>query len=107
MEFSRGLTCPYNVSTLPVMSSVKTAGWTFRVEPDADELVREAAKVSHSSLTDFVVGAAVSKAEHVVADRTRFLLDPEEWRRVCKILDRPVQQKPALTKLLEEPGVFG
>jgi uncharacterized protein (DUF1778 family) len=89
------------------MSSVKTSGWTFRVEPDADQLVREAAKAAHSSLTAFVVGAAIAEAERVVADRTRFLLDPPEWKRFVEVLDRPVQPKPAAAKLLEEPGVFG
>jgi uncharacterized protein (DUF1778 family) len=58
------------------------------------------------SLTDFVVQAAVVEAERVLSDRTRFLLDSEAWDRFNDLLDRPVQQKAALKRLLDEPSVF-
>jgi uncharacterized protein (DUF1778 family) len=80
--------------------------WDFRVEPNADELVRQAAKVSHRSLTAFVVEAALGEAERIVADRTRFALDPHDWNRFEELLDRPVQHKPRLERLLAEPSVF-
>jgi uncharacterized protein (DUF1778 family) len=80
--------------------------WDFRVEPDTDELVRQAAEVQHRSLTAFVIEAALVEAERVVADRTRFVLDPETWDRFNELLDRPVQPKAALKRLLAEPSVF-
>jgi uncharacterized protein (DUF1778 family) len=80
--------------------------WAFRVEPDADKLVRRAAALSHSSLTAFVLRAALLEAERVVADRTLFVLESAEWQAFTEALDRPVQRKPALEKLLAEPSVF-
>jgi len=89
------------------MSAVRSSDrWAFRVETGADQLVRQAAELCHRSLTDFVVQAAVVEAERVVSDRTRFVLDPEAWERFQDLLDRPVEQKPALQRLLAEPSVF-
>lgn len=89
------------------MPSVKTKNrWDFRVEPGANELVRKAADLSQSSLTAFVLKAAVIEAERVVADRTRFVLDSSDWQAFTEVLDRPVRRKPALSKLLAEPSVF-
>jgi uncharacterized protein (DUF1778 family) len=89
------------------MSAARSSDrWAFRVESNADQLVRQAAELCHRSLTDFVVQAAVVEAERVVSDRTRFLLDSEAWDRFNDLLDRPVQQKAALKRLLDEPSVF-
>lgn len=80
--------------------------WDFRVAADADELVRRAADVSHRTLTDFVVEAAVVEADRVLGDRTRFVLDDEQWTRFVELLDRPPQENPGLTKLFAKPSVF-
>ena len=91
----------------PDMANVKAKNrWDFRVEPDTNDLVRKAADLSESSLTAFVLKAAMIEAERIVADRTRFVLDASDWRAFTEVLDRPVQRKPALTKLLAEPSVF-
>jgi uncharacterized protein (DUF1778 family) len=88
------------------MSKVAKSRWNFRVAPDADEVVRHAASVSNRPLTDFVLQAAVNEAERVIADRTRFALDPEGWNRFTELLDRPVQENPGLAKLFARPSVF-
>lgn len=81
--------------------------WDFRVDPDTDRLVRHAAASAETTLTDFVVDAAVIEAERVLADRTRFVLDAERWNRFVELLDRPPQDKPGLEKLFSKPSVFG
>ncbi len=88
------------------MSAKAKDRWDFRVSPAADRLVRQAAEVTHRSLTDFVVEAAVVEAERVLADRTRFVLDVERWNQFGELLDRPVQEKPGLQKLFAKPNVF-
>src|SRR5256885_16917745 len=52
--------------------------WDFRVEPDTDRLVRQAAASSQRTLTDFVVDAAVLEAERLLADRTTFELERQQ-----------------------------
>jgi uncharacterized protein (DUF1778 family) len=52
------------------------------------------------------VDAAVVEAERVLADRTRFVLEADQWERFVELLDRSPQEKPGLEKLFSEPSVF-
>jgi uncharacterized protein (DUF1778 family) len=90
---------------IELMAKIKER-WDFRVGPDTDRLVRQAADTAERTLTDFVVDAAVVEAERVLADRTQFLLDPEQWNRFVELLDRPPQDRPGLEKLFSKPSVF-
>ncbi len=80
--------------------------WDFRVSPDTDRLVRHAAETTETTLTDFVVEAAVIEAERVLADRRTFVLEPEAWNRFVELLDRPPLEKPGLENLFSKPSVF-
>ena len=80
--------------------------WDFRVAPETDRLVRQAAETAERTLTDFVVDAAVVEAERLLADRTRFVLEAERWGRFLELLDRSPQENPGLEKLFSEPSVF-
>jgi len=80
--------------------------WDFRVAPDTDRLVRQAAETAQQTLTDFVVDAAVIEAERLLADRTQFVLEPERWERFVELLDRPPQDNPGLRDLLSKPSAF-
>ncbi len=90
----------------PKAVHVKATRWSFRVSPEADEIVRQAASASHRNLTDFVQGAALIEAERILADRTRFVLDSEDWGHFVELLDRPEQEKPALEELFSRRSVF-
>ncbi len=87
-------------------AAAKGPRWNLRVAPDADSVVREAAALSHRNLTDFVLQAAVVEAERVLADRTRFVLDPAHWDQFVELLDRPAQDKAGLAKLFEKSSIF-
>lgn len=80
--------------------------WDFRVEPDTDRLVRQAADSTQRTLTDFVVDAALLEAERLLADRTEFVLAPEHWDQFVAALDRPPRANPGLRKLFAKPSVF-
>ena len=51
--------------------------------------------------------AGVTAAAQTLADRRQFVLDDTQWQAFQEALDRPVQSKPRLKKLLREPGVLG
>lgn len=87
------------------MAKVKER-WDFRVDPETDRLVRRAAETSERTLTDFVVGAAVLEAERLLADRSEFVLDAEEWERFVALLDRSPRDSPGLERLFSKPSVF-
>jgi len=87
-------------------TSAAKSRWNFRVAHDADEVVRRAAAASHCDLTEFVVEAATNEAERILADRTRFALDPSDWDLFIETLDRPAQENPGLAKLFAKSSVF-
>jgi uncharacterized protein (DUF1778 family) len=87
------------------MAKVKER-WDFRVDRETDRLVRRAAETSEQTLTDFVVDAAVLEAERLLADRTQFVLDADQWERFVELLDRSPQDNPGLEKLFSKPSVF-
>ena len=80
--------------------------WDFRVAPETDRLVRQAAEAAERTLTDFVVDAAVVEAERLLADRTQFVLEAEQWDRFVELLDRSPQENPGLERLFSKPSVF-
>ena len=80
--------------------------WDFRVAPETDRLVRQAAASADRTLTDFVVDAATIEAERLLADRTHFILGAEQWNEFVELLDRPPQDNPGLEKLFAGPSVF-
>lgn len=45
-------------------------------------------------------------ARDTLADRLTFFLVDAAWAEFQAILDRPVQDKPALAKLFAEPSIF-
>lgn len=97
----------YDVCTVKrVPTTIKDARWNLRVTPDADSLVRWAASLSSTNLTEFVMQAAVGEAERLLADRNRFVLDDERWKQFVVMLDRPARDNPGLAKLFSGPDVF-
>jgi uncharacterized protein (DUF1778 family) len=80
--------------------------WDFRVEPDTDRVVRQAAESTQRTLTDFVVDAAVVEAERLLADRTQFVLATEQWDQFVSALDRPPRENAGLRRLFAQPSVF-
>jgi uncharacterized protein (DUF1778 family) len=88
------------------VSEAAAPRWNFRVAPDVDDVVRRAASTSNRTLTDFVLEAAVNEAERILAERTRFALEPEAWSQFAKLLDRAVQERPGLVRLFAKPSAF-
>jgi uncharacterized protein (DUF1778 family) len=92
------------VYTFPMAAAKQR--WDFRVEPDTDRLVRQAAESTQRTLTNFVIDAAVIEAERLLADRTQFVLATEQWDQFVSALDRPPRDNPGLRGLFAKPSVF-
>lgn len=71
------------------------------------QLLQEAARACHKNVSEFLLDARVTAAAQALADRRQFLLSEAQWQAFQHALDRPVQTKPRLKKLLREPGVLG
>ena len=88
------------------LNITKTARIDVRASTAVKQLLQEAARACHKNVSEFLLDAGVTAAEHMLADRRRFELDDEQWQAFQELLDRPVQSKPRLKKLLREPGVL-
>lgn len=88
------------------MNFSKTERIDVRAAPPVKQLLQEAAHACHKNLSEFMLDAAVTAAEQMLAERRQFVLNDTQWQAFQEALDRPVQCKPRLKKLLREPGVL-
>ena len=84
----------------------KTERIDVRATGAVKQLLQEAARSCHKNVSEFLFDAGVTAANHALADRRHFVLNDEQWQAFQHALDRPVQAKPRLKKLLGEPGVL-
>ncbi len=84
----------------------KSARVDFRLSPEQKVLLDEAATLSGTSLSEFVLQSAQAAANDVLADRTRFILPPERWAAFADALTRPPRHLPRLAALLSSPSVI-
>ncbi|HKO37731.1 MAG TPA: DUF1778 domain-containing protein [Solirubrobacterales bacterium] len=84
----------------------KDLRWNLRVEDSEDALVRAASEASDTSYSSFIRGAAVSEAQRVLADRSRFFLPPPRWEEFERLLERPPRIPEGLKRLYSQPNVF-
>jgi uncharacterized protein (DUF1778 family) len=84
----------------------KTERFAFRLTTEQDALIRQAAEVEGTDLTNFTVTATLAHAREVLADRRLFSLDDAAWKKFLDVLDRPPVVKPRLAALFAEPTMF-
>jgi uncharacterized protein (DUF1778 family) len=72
----------------------------LRIQPQHKALIDRAASLSGKNRTAFILENAIRSAEEMLTDRTHFQLPPEQWEAFCTALDAPVQDNPALARLL-------
>ena len=85
----------------------KTERIDVRASSPVKQLLQEAARASHKSVSEFLLDAGVTAAAQTLGDRQRFVLGEVQWQAFQEALDRPVKSKPRLKKLLREPGALG
>lgn len=85
----------------------KTERIDVRASEPVKQLLQQAARACHKNVSEFLLDAGVTAAAQALADRRRFELGEAQWQAFQAALDRPVQSKPRLKKLLSEPGVLG
>lgn len=84
----------------------KTERIDVRSSAPVKRLLQEAARACHKNVSEFLLDAGVTAAAQTLADRRRFVPADAQWRAFQQALDRPVQAKPRMKKLLREPGVL-
>jgi uncharacterized protein (DUF1778 family) len=85
---------------------MRSSRLNLRLSEDADAAIRRGAEAAGTSVSDFVVRAAVDRAERELADRTRFVLDDEQWAAFVELLDRPARPVAEVRELMRGNDVF-
>jgi len=78
----------------------------IRITPEAKQILQQAAKERHTSISQFVLESALSSASAVLAERSRLGLNAEQWEAFMAALDAPPRRHPRLERLLNEPGIL-
>lgn len=87
--------------------AAKTERFELRATPEEMARIRAAVALGRErSITEFLLDSALAAAEMRLMDRTQFTLSAEAYDAFLKVLDRPVQDKPRLRRLLNEPSVL-
>jgi len=92
---------------MSTLKLAKTERIDVRASTSVKQLLQEAARSCHKNVSEFLLDAGVTAATQALADRRHFALSDEQWDAFQQALDRPVQAKPRLKKLLSEPGILG
>jgi uncharacterized protein (DUF1778 family) len=71
------------------MATVKGDRLQIRVNPADKALLERAAAASHLNVSSFVVQAAASKAEEVLAERSSIRLSPDASTAFSEALEKP------------------
>lgn len=75
---------------------------SLRMSPLQKETIDLAAESCGKSRTGFIIESAVARAQDVLLDRTRLVLDGDRWDAFVKALDEPVDAS-AMIRTLETP----
>ena len=74
----------------------------LRLTPAAKRTLQAAAAAERKSVSEFVLGTALSQAEERLADRRVFMLDAKSWDAFAAALDAPPKRHPRLSRLFRE-----
>lgn len=91
---------------MPTMAIPKTERIDVRANLTVKQLLQDAARTCHKSVSEFLLDAGITAANQTLADRNRFELNDVQWQAFQQALDRPVKIPPRLKSLLLEPGVL-
>ncbi|MBV9196652.1 MAG: DUF1778 domain-containing protein [Solirubrobacterales bacterium] len=88
------------------MSTIKEERLQIRVGPGDKALLERAAAASHLNVSAFVVQAAASRAEEVLAERSSIRLSGEAARAFTEALERPAEVNERLASAMRRKRRF-
>jgi uncharacterized protein (DUF1778 family) len=74
----------------------------IRVTADEKAMVEQAAALSHTSTSGFMLQAALRSAEAALAEETIVYLPEAEWDRFLARLEEPARELPGLKRAIDK-----
>lgn len=78
---------------------------SIRANPDQKSVLARAAKAQHMNVSQFVLQVSLREAERVIRDETQILVSPQEFERLCEIMDKATPA-PRLKAALARKAVW-
>ncbi|MEN3537951.1 DUF1778 domain-containing protein [Microbispora sp. ZYX-F-249] len=78
----------------------------LRVDAETKRLLENASEAAGDTVSSFVLGAATAAARELLADRTVFHLDEEQWQAFDAALSREPRDVPGLAELMRTSTVL-
>jgi uncharacterized protein (DUF1778 family) len=72
----------------------------MKADPRVRSLIDRAAKLAHKNRTEFVLEAAVQRAEEVIVDQALISVDAERYQKFLDALDAAQVSNPRLQRVL-------
>jgi uncharacterized protein (DUF1778 family) len=88
------------------MATVKAERLQIRVDPTDKSLLERAAAASHLNVSAFVLQAAASRAEEILAERQSIRLSAQAAIALSEALERPATVNERLAEALRRPRKF-
>ena len=80
---------------------------SMRVDPHRKAMIARAAKIQHTTISDFMLENAYQVASEIVADETNITITKKQFEHLCRALDNPPKKNLAkMRKLLNTKTVF-
>ncbi len=88
------------------ISPARSEKLDLRLTPQAKQKLFAAARSQERTVSEFVLQAALNKADELLADQSRIFLNSEQWAKFQEALDAPPRDLPRMRRLLNEPSLF-
>ena len=73
----------------------------MKADPQVRRLIDRAARIAHCNRTEFVLQAAIQRAEEVILEQRLITVDAERYERFVAALDAPPIANAKLQRLME------
>jgi uncharacterized protein (DUF1778 family) len=87
------------------ISPARTEKLDLRLTPHAKKKLFAAAHAQERSVSEFVLQAALNKADELLADQSRIFINAEQWTKFQTALDAPPRDLPLMRRLLNAQSV--
>jgi uncharacterized protein (DUF1778 family) len=79
---------------------------SIRANAQQKIVLRRAAEVRHTSMSQFVLEASLNEADRILAQESVLKVSAEEYDWVCQLMDQPPRDLPRLRALMQEKPVW-
>jgi len=78
---------------------------SIRANPSQKSLLSRAAMARHMNVSQFVLGASLREAEHVIVEETQIVVSAEEYDWLVKLMDE-ARPAPRLHEAVHQKAVW-